>query len=40
MGFVQIIEMRTKSFDELQALGDEFVAASSKSGAEVTPWQR
>jgi quinol monooxygenase YgiN len=26
--FVQIIEMRSKSYDELQALGDEFFAAT------------
>ena len=28
MAFVQIIEMRTKSFKELQALSDEFFAAT------------
>ena len=28
MAFVQIIEMRTKSFEELQALSDEFFAAT------------
>jgi quinol monooxygenase YgiN len=26
--FVQIIEMRSKNYDELQALGDEFFAAT------------
>lgn len=28
MAFIQIIEMRSKNFDELQALGDEFFAAT------------
>lgn len=28
MAFVQIIEMRTKNFDELQALGEEFLEAT------------
>jgi quinol monooxygenase YgiN len=28
MGFVQIIEMYSKNFDELQKLGDEFFAAT------------
>ncbi len=28
MAFVQIIEMRTKKYEELQALGDEFFAAT------------
>ena len=28
MAFIQIIEMRSKSFDELQALGDQFFAAT------------
>ena len=28
MAFIQIIEMRTKSPDELQALGEEFFAAT------------
>lgn len=28
MAFVQIIEMRTKNYEELQALGDEFFAAT------------
>jgi quinol monooxygenase YgiN len=28
MAFVQIIEMRTKNYKELQALGDEFFAAT------------
>ncbi len=28
MSFIQIIESRTKSFDELQALSDEFFAAT------------
>ncbi len=28
MAFVQIIEMHTKNYDELQVLGDEFFAAT------------
>ena len=28
MSFIQIIEMRTKKFDELQALGDQFFEAT------------
>ena len=28
MSFIQIIEMRTKNFDELQALGDQFFEAT------------
>ena len=28
MSFIQIIEMRTKNFDELQKLGDEFFEAT------------
>ena len=28
MSFIQIIEMRTKNYDELQKLGDEFFAAT------------
>ena len=28
MEFIQVIEMRTKNFDELQAVGDEFFAAT------------
>ena len=28
MSFIQIIEMRTKNFDELQALGEEFFEAT------------
>lgn len=28
MSFVQIIEMRSKSYDELKAIGDEFFAAT------------
>jgi hypothetical protein len=28
MAFVQIIEMHTRNYDELQALGDEFFAAT------------
>jgi len=28
MGFVQIIEMRSKEYEQLQALGDEFFAAT------------
>jgi quinol monooxygenase YgiN len=28
MAFVQIIEMHTKNYEELQALGDEFFAAT------------
>ena len=28
MSFIQIIEMRTKNFDELQALGDQFFQAT------------
>jgi hypothetical protein len=28
MAFVQIIEMRTKNYEQLQALGDEFFAAT------------
>ena len=28
MAFIQIIEMRSKNFHELQALGDEFFAAT------------
>jgi quinol monooxygenase YgiN len=28
MAFIQIIEMQSKNFDELQALGDEFFAAT------------
>jgi quinol monooxygenase YgiN len=28
MSFIQIIESRSKNFDELQALGDEFYAAT------------
>jgi hypothetical protein len=29
MGFVQIIDMRTSRFDELQALGEEWAAAAA-----------
>jgi quinol monooxygenase YgiN len=28
MSFIQIIDMRTKNYDELQKLGDEFFAAT------------
>ena len=28
MSFIQIIEMRTKNFDELQALSDQFFEAT------------
>ena len=28
MGFIQIIEMHTKRYEELQAIGDEFFAAT------------
>ena len=28
MGFVQIIELRTKDYDELKAIGDEFFSAT------------
>ena len=28
MSFIQIIDMRTKNFDELQALGEQFFAAT------------
>jgi quinol monooxygenase YgiN len=28
MNFVQVVEMRTRNFDELSAIGDEFFAAT------------